>query len=84
MRTVLLVMTGVLALAEAAAVCLFAALSLSGDDLGIAKGLALRLATPLLFLTVPAVALLRRGQRLWPALLALAAAAAQWLAWLTA
>ena len=84
MRTVLLVMTGVLALAEAAAVGLFAALSFSGDDLGIAKGLALRLATPLLLLTVPAIALLGRGHRLWPALLALAAAGAQWLVWLTA
>jgi hypothetical protein len=71
----------VVAFAQAAFIGLFAAMSLSGDSLGIARAMALILAVPFLVFTVPALVLLRRGRPDLAGCVVALSAAAMYVAW---
>lgn len=69
------------AVAQAVPIGLFAFLALSGDSLGIARGMAVLLTVPFCALTIPALFLLGRG-RIGPALgLAGVSLPASWILW---
>jgi hypothetical protein len=58
---------GVAAL-QGALIVLFAAFAMSGDDLGIAKSMAIMMCLPFVAITIPALALLWRGRIGWASL----------------
>ena len=74
----------IIAVLEGAFVALFAALSLTGDSLGIARAMTFGLSLPLAFLTLPALVISRLGRPGAATLMALLSVPATWASWLLA